>query len=117
MLSGAALVVVVSSVFVWTASAAPNKPVPGTVYVLESPVDTGAAKDLTVFCPSGQHATGGGGYAFTSQAPTFIYMSVPVANGGAPALQGEVAAGWHTIMTFDLTVTNNWGMRAYAVCE
>jgi hypothetical protein len=73
-----------------------------------------------VFCPSGQHATGGvggGGYAFTTQAQTFLTMSVPVDSGGAPALQGELAAGWHTIMTFDLTVTNNWGMRAYAVCE
>ena len=117
LVNSSVLVLLASSVFMWTANAAPSKPVPGTVYTVESPVDTSVGKDLIVQCPANQHATGGGGYAFASQAPTFIWMSVPVNSGGAIAQQGEVATGWRTFATFDLTVTNSWGFRAYAVCE
>jgi len=108
---------IVSSVLVWTANAAPSKPVPGTVYVAEWPQETSAGKDLSVFCPTGQRASGGGGYVFATQAPTFLTTSVPIDSGGAPALQGELAVGWHVAATFDLTVTNSWGLRGYVVCE
>jgi hypothetical protein len=117
LVGSSVLVLLASSIFIWTASAASSKPVPGTVYTVDSPVDTSVGKDLTVECPANQHATGGGGYAFTSQAPTFIWMSVPTSGGSTIASQGQVAVGWRTFATFDLTVTNTWGFRAYVVCE
>lgn len=62
---------------------------------------TSVGKDLIVQCPTGQHATGGGGFVFSSQAPTFFWMNVPVNSGGAIAQQGEVATGWRVAATFD----------------
>lgn len=103
--------------FVWTVSPATTKVVPGTVYAAEWPVDNSVGKSLIVQCPANQHATGGGAYIFSSQAPTFISLSVPVNRGNAIAQQGEVATGWRVDATFDLTVINSWGLRAYAVCE
>ena len=87
------LVLLVGSSLAWSALAAPSKPVPGTVYTADSPVDTSQGKDITVRCPEGQHATGGGGYVFTRQAQTFLVGSTPVVpNGGsqaAPATAGS----------------------------
>jgi hypothetical protein len=80
-------------------------------------MDTGAGKDLSVFCPAGQHAMGWRWLSIHDPGATFLTMSVPIDSGGALALQGELAVGWHMAATFDLTVTNSWGLRGYVVCE
>jgi hypothetical protein len=103
--------------FVIAEAAAGKQPPPSSIYFAESPVDATQTKDITVMCPSGMRATGGGGFVFTGSAPTFLQRSTPVSVGGGDAVNsGDIAAGWRVTGMFDLQVYNTWGLRAYVVC-
>ena len=111
-----ALMLVVGSRLLFAHPTSAAKPGP-TVYTAETAVTTEQSKTISVSCPAGMHATGGGGWVTTAQAQTFLTQSVPITSNGNPAASGQPATGWQVTGTFDLIVTNNWALRVYAVCS
>src|SRR4051812_43892834 len=84
-------------------------PLPGQQLVShESVIDSTPAKSAVVFCPSGKSVVGAGGQVNVGQSgPVVLDEITPLPNlSGVNVVGAETPAG----------TTNNWTVKAYAIC-